>query len=348
MQEKIVSVGIIGFGLSSSVFHTPLLLSHGGFRILAVVSSRAAEVLQVLPGTKVVKDVDEMLLDAKIDLVINCAPNIYHYDYTRSALEKGKHCVVEKPFINRVSDGEDLINLANRVQRKLTVFHNRRWDSDFLTVKELIASEKLGEITQFESHFDRFRPIVRPDRWKEQNAEGSGIWVDLGSHLLDQALCLFGKPDKIFADIQAQRDPSSADDYFNVILKYGRKRVILQSSSFIEGTPRFTISGTKGHFVKFGLDPQEEQLKKGLVGSPQLGIENESIYGTLISYQNGVPSKTRVESKKGGYMEFYSQLHRAITNPTLPAPVPPAQALDVIRILQTAKESSKLERWLDV
>lgn len=339
-----VSVGIIGFGLSGRIFHTPLLLAHGGYKISAIVSSRPVN----LPGVKLTSDVNSVFSDPKIDLVVVCAPNSLHYSLTRDALKSGKHVVVEKPFTNRISEAEELITLAKEKNRKLTVFHNRRWDSDFLTVQTLLKSQALGQVTQFESRFDRFRPNVRPERWKEQNLEGSGIWFDLGSHLLDQALQIFGKPDEIFADIQSQRDSSAADDYFNVILKYGAMRVILRSSSMIEGTPRFVISGTRGHFTKFGLDPQEEQLKNGAINLEIFGKEEKGSFGKLTTYENNLPSTTAIESIRGNYLHFYHQFHRSLLDPNLEVPVSANEALEVVRLLNLGIQSSKSGSWVVV
>lgn len=210
---KKFKVGLIGFGLSGKVFHAPLMKAHGGYEIELVSTSRADEVRALLPQAKVTKDPKEIIQHKDLDLIVNCAPNQFHYSYSAAALDAGKNVVVEKPFANSVDEGKKLISLAESAGKTLSVFHNRRWDSDFLTAQKLILSGTLGEIKQFESHMDRWRPAFRVERWREQALAGSGLFYDLGSHLIDQALSLFGEPEYVAADIAVQKQGGSADDY---------------------------------------------------------------------------------------------------------------------------------------
>lgn len=334
---KQLKVGIIGFGLSGRYFHTPLLQAHGGFKIEVVSSSRITEVQSVLPNAKVVSDPYELIHNKDLDLIINCAPNALHYTYSAAALENGKHVVVEKPFVNTIDEGEKLIALAEKNKKIISVFHNRRWDSDFLTVKKLIQNNTLGEIKQFESHFDRWRPVVRSERWKEQAQPGAGLFYDLGPHLIDQALNLFGKPEEIMADIAIQRDNGLSDDYFHLILKYKKMRVILHSTSFSLSSARFEILAEKGQFVIYGLDPQEQQLKMDIPPSHEsFGIDEEQAPASFYS----LDKTETISREKGKYSEFYKNLYAFIAENHGQNPVSAYEALEVIKILELARESA--------
>ncbi len=329
-----IKVGIIGFGGSGRFIHTGLLKANEGYEITTVASSRPNEVKKVLPKSTVEKNPFE-LIKKDIDLVIVCTPNAEHFKYAAAALEAGKHVVVEKPFVTKVDDGKKLIALAEKTKKVLTVFHNRRWDGDFLTVKKLIDSGKLGEIKQFESHLDRWRPNVRANRWKEQNIEGAGTLFDLSPHYIDQVLCLFGKPDKIMVDVATQRDPKLGVDYFHLIGHYGSMRVILHSSYFTEVTPRFQIFGTKGNFLKYGVDPQEDQLKQNLnPRSANFGVEDKNLHGTLINPANA--ETQTIKTEKGNFLKFYDLLYRKISTGQGEVPVSPVDALNVIEIIEKA------------
>lgn len=322
-----VRVGLIGYGLAGKVFHSPLIQNHSGYEILSVYTSKTDEVKLQMPNVEVVQNIDKIIRNPEIDLVINCAPNEFHYEYTFEALKNNKHVVVEKPFVNNIAEGEALIKLAKEQDKILSVFHNRRWDGDFLSVKKLIDSGSLGEIKQFESHMDRWRPEVR-NRWKERAGVGSGLLYDLGVHLIDQVLCLFGLPEKIMGDVECQRMNAQTDDYFHLILIYKKMRVILHASSFCSQSPRFQVYGDKFSFVKFGVDPQEEQLKMGLSPKdPRYGIEEGM--------------------EKGNYPYFYDQLYQALIYKK-EVPVKPEQALKAIKLIELAKESSDKKTWLDI
>ncbi|OQW48956.1 MAG: hypothetical protein A4S09_13055 [Proteobacteria bacterium SG_bin7] len=328
-----IKVGIIGFGSSGKFIHTGLLKAHDGYEITAVASSRAKDVHKILPKAFVAKDFFEIVKRCDVDLVIVCTPNAEHFKHAAAALESGKHVVVEKPFVTKVDDGKKLIALAEKTKKVLTVFHNRRWDGDFLTVKKLIASGKLGEIKQFESHLDRWRPQARADRWKEQNIQGAGTLFDLGPHYIDQMLCLFGKPDRVIADFAVQRDQTLGVDYFHLIAHYGNMRAILHSSYFTDVTPRFQIFGTDGNFLKYGVDPQEDQLKQNQSPrSPNFGIENKNLYGTFI---NPATAETEtIKTEKGNFLKFYDLLHKKIVSGQGEAPISAEEALKVIEIIE--------------
>ncbi len=339
-----IKVGIIGFGLSGKLFHTAMLKAHKGFEILRVCTKRIDEVKSVLPNATVSADPYELISANNLDLIINCAPNAFHYSYTAAALESGKHVVVEKPFVNTAPEGEKLISLAKQHRKTLSVFHNRRWDADFLTIKKLIAKNTLGEIKQFESHFDRWRPTFRAERWKEQDGVGSGIFYDLGPHLIDQALALFGLPEQVLADIGSQKNDGMSDDYFHVILKYGKMRVILHASSFTNFTPRFQIWGDQAGYVKYSVDPQEDQLREGLSAlDPSFGIEEEKKSGQLLFPDNRVEL---LKSERGQYTKFYEELHDCLAGNGEP-PVLAEEALSVIKIIELAQQSSETARAIN-
>ena len=252
-------------------------------------------------------------------------------------LEHGIHVVLEKPMVTTSCEAEELTNFAKRQSLILSVFHNRRWDGDFLTVKKLVSQNAIGEIRYFESHFDRFRPLVRL-RWREEPGPGTGIWFDLGSHLVDQAICLFGLPDSLTARCLTLRNNSNTTDYFHVLLHYKALEVVLHASSFSAGpNRRFHMEGTNGSFVKYGFDPQEEQLKKGIVPSEAIfGLENSNQFGTLYMESNN----TQIETEVGCYQQYYLGIAEAINKGSV-CPVSSEDAARVIKILELAECSSR-------
>lgn len=336
---KKIKVGIIGFGLSGKTFHVPLLLAHDGYQIEMICSSRTDEIKSILPEVKITSDPYNLINHKDLDLIINCAPNSFHYSYSEAVLKSGKNVVVEKPFVNSVIEGQQLISLAKSIGKVLTVFHNRRWDADFLTIKKIIASGKLGKIQQFESHFDRWRPIHRAERWREQGLIGSGLFYDFGPHLLDQALSLFGIPDELTADICSQKEGALSDDYFHIVLKYKTMRAILHASSFSNTTPRFQIYGDQGCFTKYGIDPQEDQLKQNIpILSSAFGKEEEIFFGT-IAFPNENRSE-KVISEKGNYRQFYDDLYKLLATGQGHVPVLAEDALRVIKLIENSIQSS--------
>lgn len=337
-----VKAGLVGFGFSGMTFHAPVIQEVEGLTMTTVVSSNADKVHHSFPGKHVVSSLDEMLTDKEIELVIITTPNEFHYPMAKQALEAGKHVVLEKPFTVSVEEGERLIEIAKEQECLLSVYHNRRFDSDFLTVQKLIKEEQLGAIMTYEAHYDRYRAEVR-DRWREQHKNGSGILFDLGSHLIDQALTLFGKPDSVYADILAQRDEGKTDDYFHLILQYGNKRVILHGGSLVKKHgPRYQIHGMKGSFLKWGIDPQEEALKAGRVpGDEGWGEENSEQYGVLTD-EDG---ERIIESLPGSYQTYYKEMYQAIATSSAP-PVTAEDALDVIKVIELAFKSNELKKMM--
>ncbi|GAA0136441.1 oxidoreductase [Paenibacillus sp. YSY-4.3] len=335
----VIQVGLIGFGLSGSVFHAPLIDRTEGMKLAAVVSSQPVKVKESYPEAKVYSDVETLLNDPDIQLVVVSSPNLTHYGYAAQALEAGKHVVVEKPFTNSAAEADRLIALARDKGLLLTVYHNRRWDNDFLTIRRLLDSGVLGSISYYEAHFDRFRPEVT-ERWREQDLPGSGILYDLGPHLIDQALTLFGKPNTVWADLRKERKGGKTNDYFHLVLGYSNLRVVLHSGSLVrEQGPRFILHGDRGSFIKHGFDPQEAQLRKGSgPGDENWGRDDEANYGKLTTDIGGLAVSGTVETLLGGYETFYRKLADAISSGQ-PLPVLAEDARDVIRIIELAMES---------
>ncbi|ATY30824.1 oxidoreductase [Sphingomonas psychrotolerans] len=338
-----IRTGLIGYGLGGSAFHAPLIDAVPELELAAIVTSRADAVGERYPGVQAVPDVAALLVDPDIALVVISTPNDTHFPLAGAALEAGKHVVIDKPFANTVAEAEALIALAEVKGRVLSVFHNRRWDGDFLTLRNLVDQGSFGEITLYEARWDRFRPALR-DSWHENAGPGGGILIDLGPHLIDQALALFGPPERVTADITAQRKGSLVDDYFELTLHYGRMRALLSSASIVPAPrPRFAVHGTKASFVKHGLDPQEAQLRAGArADDPYHGVEEPAQYGVLVSSDG---SKQTVPSERGDYRRFYSGVAQAIYE-QVPPPVAPADALACLRIIELSRQSAAEGRSL--
>jgi scyllo-inositol 2-dehydrogenase (NADP+) len=350
MEEKRmeIKVGIIGYGLSGSVFHAPLIEAADGLRLQAIVSSQATKVHKDYPNVDVFPDVDALLSNGEIDAVIVTTPNTTHYEFAKKAIMAGKHVVVEKPFTNTTKEADELIALAKEKGVLLTVYQNRRWDNDFLTIRRLLESKVLGELSTYEAHYDRFRPAVQ-DRWREQDLPGSGILYDLGAHLIDQALTLFGMPKTIWADLRCERAGAKATDYFHLVLGYDQMRAILHSSSLVcEPGPRYLLHGNKGSFLKTGLDPQEGQLKKGRrPGDVGWGEDCPENFGKMTANLNGLLLKSTIQTLPGSYQSFYEGLYEAIEFEK-EVPVFAEEARDVIRIIELAIKSHHEQRIIQV
>ena len=330
-----LNVALVGYGYVGKTFHAPLIAATPGLVLHSVVSSKPDAVLADHPTAKVRADLAAALADPEIDLVVIATPNDLHAPQAHQALEAGKHVVVDKPFTLTVQEAEAVIAHARSANRLLSVFHNRRWDADFLTLQRLIGEGTLGRIRQFTSHYDRFRPTVR-DRWRERDVPGAGTWYDLAPHLIDQALVLFGQPDKITADIQKQRDSAKAPDYFHAVLSYPEVRVILHSSCLVADSRfRFAAHGSKGSLVKHGLDRQEDALKAGRIpGDAGWGEDDGAVFLTLA----GEGDATRiapVSLDAGDYRRFYMGVRDAIAGKGV-NPVTGEQALNVMKLIEKA------------
>ena len=340
-----IGVGIAGFGLSGSVFHGPLIASlPGDYEIIAIQTSRKDAVKKAYPDVSVVADFDQLVESPRVDLVVIGVPNKLHVPYAKKALKAGKHVVLEKPFTPSLESAKELMELAKSSLGLLTVFHNRRYDDDFLTLKRLCESNELGEIVYFESHFDRFR-LNPDDRWKEQPDPGSGNFFDLGSHLIDQALQLFGLPNTVFSDVTSQRDSAQTADYFHAVLGYDKLRCVLHGSTLASYSPfRLLVHGTSGSFHSVGLDSQEDRLKeKGEEAASNLKTKRR---GEIIRPDG---SRQEVNLEDGDYQTFYRDLAHSIKvgKPPVVRPLEAAQVIEIIEACLAAGPRKFTSKCLD-
>ncbi len=338
MSDKI-RTGLIGYGFASKTFHAPLIAGTAGLELAAISSSDARKVYSDWPHVRVEQDPQTLFDDPALRLIVIPTPNESHFPLAKAALNAGKHVVVDKPFTVTLSQAHELAALAESRQLLLSVFHNRRWDSDFLTVKKLLDDGTLGEIRYFESHFDRFRPEVR-QRWREQQGAGSGIWYDLGPHLLDQALQLFGFPSAINADLALMRPGAKAVDYFHVVLTYPQKRVVLHASLLVAaGTARFQLHGTGGSYIKYGLDPQEDCLKSGIFPPQEKwGFDDSDGLLTLAEGENR--AEKRLATISGNYPAYYAAIRDALRDGGK-NPVTAAEAIAVMELIELGVQSAE-------
>ena len=338
-----VYVGLVGYGLAGAVFHAPLIRSVPRLRLAAIATRREGQVMADHSGVAVHPTPEVLIAEPGIDLVVIASPNETHFPLARAALEAGKHVVVDKPFTITSAEADELIALAARRGRLLSVFQNRRWDADFRTVRSCIEQGLLGEVASYEAHFDRFRPAIKQG-WREQEAPGSGILYDLGAHLIDQALVLFGPPRAVTADLLAQRSGARTVDYFHLTLDYGARRAIVRSSTLVpEPGPRFAVHGDGGSFLKYGIDGQEDALKAGVrPGAPEWGREDPRWYGTLVTAGG---ERRPIESLPGAYEAYYEGIAAAILDGA-PPPVRAEEARDVIRVIEAAMKSSAERRTI--
>lgn len=336
-----IQVALVGYGFVGKTFHAPLITATPGLDLHTVISSDPAKVRADFPEVAVVAaDLIRALNDPDINLVVIATPDALHAEQAHAALAAGKHVVIDKPFAVRLDEARAVADHARKVNRTVTVFQNRRWDSDFLTLQALIDRGHLGQIVQYESHFDRFRPLVR-DRWREK--PGAGVLLDLGPHLIDQALVLFGKPEAVYADVAIQKDGGVAGDYFHLLLRYPRLRVLLHASQMTQATNlRMAVHGTAGSFIKSGLDAQEDHLKAGVrPGSPGYGDDPRP--GVLIQLDDDEPVSTAVQPMPADYRAFYAGVREMIASGA-PSPVPVEEALLVMEVIDAAQRSAAERR----
>jgi scyllo-inositol 2-dehydrogenase (NADP+) len=344
-----VRVGLIGFGLAGQAFHAPVIVGVPGMELACILERHGSRARERYPKVRVARTLDELLSDRTIGLCVVATPNDSHFSYTKACLEAGRDVVVDKPFTPTMAEAEELVALAAARGRLLTVYQDRRWDGVFQTVKKLVASGELGAIAEYEARFDRFRLKPRMN-WREQAGfPAAGVLWDLGPHLIDGALVLFGEPDSITAKALCQRPAAVVDDAFDVHMDYPRMRATLRARiiAYAPG-PHVLIHGTAGSFVKYGIDPQEEILRSspspdGNLWGPDWGLEPEERWGTL-SLVNGQVRKVKTE--RGDYRRFYANVLDAIEK-RAPLDVTPDQALRVMRALLLAHKSSREGRTVN-
>jgi predicted dehydrogenase len=337
-----IKVGLVGFGISAKVFHAPFLTTLPEYELTTVVERSKNESQQVYPFVNVARSIDELIEDPEMDLIVITTPNETHLPYATSAMQGGKHVVLEKPFATSSEESLRLVETAKRTGRILSVYQNRRYVSDYLTIKEIFEKKLLGDVHTFIAHYDRYRAEARPNAWREAAHPGSGILFDLGPHLIDQALCLFGIPQTITADIKLQRPHSRVDDYFDIQLNFGAVKVSLHAGMLVrEPGPRFMIHGNLGSFIKYGEDPQEALLRAGnLPVGDDWGKEPESQQGLLHTEVNGRLIRENYPSQKGNFGDFYKNLYETITQGK-PVKEKPEHGYNTIKIIELAFESHK-------
>lgn len=341
-HDTTIRVGLIGYGFAGRTLHAPLIGAVPGLQLVAVSSRDPDRVHADLPHVEVFDRPESLAASERVDLVVIAAPNDAHAPLAGAALDAGRHVVVDKPFTLTLAQARDLSAQARRRGRILSVFHNRRWDSDFLAVRESIEAGRIGRVAHFESHFDRFRPQVR-ERWRESDQPGAGVWFDLGPHLVDQALCLFGPPQRVQARLAALREGARSDDWAHVMLEYERHKVILHASMLTAGgTPRFIVHGDGGSLLKARIDPQEAQLLAGTrPGDTGWGEDPDPL--CLID-ATGIT--TTQMAPAGDYRQFYAGVRDAIAGRGA-NPVPPDQAVGVMAVLEAARRADAEHRTLE-
>lgn len=351
-----IGVAVVGFGLAGRVFHAPFVSAVPGLRLEAIVQRKGDEAARAWPKARILRSFDEALKDSAVQLIVVATPNTTHYALAKQALEAGKHVVIDKPFTATSAEAKELSDLAQSKGLVLAPFHNRRWDGDFLTVTKLVESKAVGRLVTYESHFDRFRPMPRENTWKEAGNDANGMLFDLGPHLVDQALVLFGIPEAITASVRKDRDTTDIEDAFDITLHYPRLLARCCATWLAcDPAPRFLLHGTKGSFKKYGLDPQEPALVAG-AKVPRMGEgdwlgEPEADWGVLtvapVVTEPGTLVREPVRTENGDYRLYYANVRDAI-NKTAELAVKPEDAYRVIRLLEMARQSSAEGRTLKV
>lgn len=338
-----INVGLIGFGLAGRAFHAPVIRAVPGLRLAAILQRRGSEAAEAYPDVPIVRSLEELLAIPDIRLIVIATPNDTHYPLARQCLAAGRDVVVDKPFATSLEEAVALVQFAQQSGRFLAVYHNRRYDGDFQAIRQLVRAGTLGRIVRFETNYDRFRPQLRPHAWREQSVPGAGILFDIGPHLIDHALLLFGRPEALTADVRIEREGGLADDAFDITLHYpGSLRAVLRSS-ILAATPRprFLLHGTQGAFIKQTFDPQENNLRRGEIPKDApWGAEPEENWGLLrLSDAAGATTQRRIPSSTGDYRDYYANVLDTLLGHSASAVSLP-HALDVMLGLELARESS--------
>jgi predicted dehydrogenase len=336
-DDSPIRVGLVGFGFVSKTFHVPLLQATEGYRITMVSSSHQADVEAVIPGVDVVADPRAIASQPDLDLVVIASPNASHAPLAELAMRSGRNVVVDKPFTITVAEARRLADVAREKEILLSVFQNRRWDSDFLTVRDAIRANTLGRLVRFESRIDRYRPEVR-ERWREVPGPGSGLLYDLAPHLIDQALVLFGIPDSVDATVATQRSGGKTDDFFHIVLRYGEMVATLEAGSLVSGgSARFTVHGELASLSKQKPDIQEDQLRAGMKASAaDFGVDPDA----AVIFEGAKGETRALEATRGDQRGYYVALREALLGKA-PNPVTPEQGATVMAIIEAAFQSAK-------
>ncbi|KAI9450314.1 putative dehydrogenase [Russula earlei] len=346
---KTITTALCSFGMSGRVFHAPFIQLHPGFTLAGAWERSKHAIAEMYPGTKSYSSLEAVLADDTIELVVINTPTYTHYEYTKQALLAGKHVVVEKAFTTTVAEAEALKALALQQGKQLSVFQNRRWDSDFKTVQKIVREGWLGELCEAEIHYDRYNTALSPKQHKEIPNAGAGIVKDLGPHLIDQALHLFGLPEAVFADVRVTREISQVDDYFEILLYYPSMRVRLKAGMLVrEPIPAFTIHGFNGSFIKTRGDIQEANLLKGLQpNTTDWGTEPAGGEGLLHTEREGKIIKEKIPTLQGNYYDYYDGIYKALRKGA-PVPVTADDGIHVMKIIEAAFQSSNEKKVVSI
>jgi len=349
MATNPIKTALCSFGMSGRLFHAPFVHLDPGFELYSVYERTKSIARIEYPSIRIRRSLQELLDDHAVELVIVNTPNYTHYDFTKQALLAGKHVVVEKPFTITTKEAEELAALARGGGKMLSIYQNRRYDSDFRTVKKILDEGWLGDIVEAEFHFDRYNPALSPKQHKETPGPGTGVVYDLGPHLIDQALTLFGMPQAVFADLAVTRAHSEIEDYMEILLWYPGMRVRLKSGYFVrEALPAYILHGKSGSFIKTRADVQEKHLLEGRrPGGEDWGTEPQQDMGLLHAEKDGKEIRTTIPSLKGNYGAYYEGIYRAIRNKEQ-APVTPEDGIKTIRIIEAACQSNKEKKIINL
>lgn len=342
-----IKTALASFGMSGQVFHGPLLKVNSGFEVIQILERSKNLSRQLFPDAKIARSFTEILNNPAVELIIVNTPDALHYDMARQALAANKHIVVEKPVTRKSEEAAELLQLSREKGLLFSVFQNRRWDNDFLTVRKVLEQGNLGRLVEFESHFDRYRTFIKPDTWKEEGDEYSGVLHNLGSHMVDQVLMLFGKPDAVSAHLKIVRRGGKVADYYDIRMEYGDFSVLLKCSYLVKNPgPRYSIHGEYGTFHKWGIDPQEERLKAGeLPVGDEWGTEPENDWGTLVYEKDDLEFRGKIRTVAGNYNAFYNNIYDNLRKGA-ELRVKPEETIEVLKILEACLESNRARKTI--
>lgn len=344
-----IKSALLSFGMSGKVFHAPFIHVHPGFLLVGAVERSRQLIQEIYPHAKSYPTVEALLADDNIELVIVNTPNNTHYDFAKQCMQAGKDVVVEKAFTTTVAEAIELQELGFKLNRKISIYQSRRYDSDYRTLKKVLKQNLLGQLVEAEFRYDRYKPTIGPKQHKESAGPGAGLLNDLGPHLIDQALTLFGMPQSVFADIRITRPQSQVDDWFSIVLYYETFSVRLHASNFVrEALPAYMLQGTKGSFIKSRTDTQETKLLAGeMPNREDWGVEAANEFGLLHTEINGVLVKEYLPSENGNYLDYYDGIYEAIRNGS-PIPVTCAEAIQVMQIIEASVNSHQTKKLISV
>jgi scyllo-inositol 2-dehydrogenase (NADP+) len=343
-----IKVGLIGFGLAGRAFHAQVIRAVPGLQLAAILQRTGNEAAERYPDVRIVRTLEELLADKEIRLIVVATPNDTHFPIAKQCLEAGRDVVVDKPFATTYEEAAALVQIAKKTGRFLTVYQNRRYDGDFQSIRQLLADKTLGRIVRFETNYDRFRPNLKPNAWRERTGPGTGILFDIAPHLIDHALLLFGLPEAVTAEVRTEREHAQADDAFDIFFHYPDNLRAALHSSILAAVPRprFTIFGTLGSYEKRAFDPQEANLRRGFIPEDTAwGAEPEENWGVVTTPSGDTFTHRRIPSAPSDYRDFYANVRDVLLGQAAPA-VTLDWSLNIMRLLELCRESSSTQRTL--